>query len=100
MGEKKSRYSDEYLYNMALRRVREKRQFLTHLISYVAVNIFLIGINLFTNQYYSYYWFLYVTLAWGIGLLAHGVKLYTVLNLDEEAVEKEVERIKAKQLRK
>lgn len=48
-----------------------KRGFLSHLASYVIVNVFLISINLLTSP--GSLWFYWVILGWGIGLAFHFV---------------------------
>jgi uncharacterized membrane protein YczE len=90
------KYSEEELYRMAERRVHLRRDFLTHFVVYIAVNIFLAFINLFTSA--GYLWFLWVTFGWGIGIVSHGVDTYVKLNMDRGAVEKEVERLRSKGL--
>ncbi|MEM1655663.1 MAG: 2TM domain-containing protein [Nitrososphaerota archaeon] len=52
-----------------LRVSRARRDFLSHLISYIIVNAFLIFINLWTSP--GAIWFPWVLAAWGIGLAFH-----------------------------
>lgn len=47
---------------------QKQQGFRTHAMVFVAVMAVLIVVNLWTG---APYWFLYVLLAWGIGLLAH-----------------------------
>jgi hypothetical protein len=50
---------------------RFRRQaFKAHLIAYLAVNVFLIAINLLTSP--RYFWAIYPILGWGLGLFFHG----------------------------
>ena len=86
--------SEEELYRVAERRIKTKREFLTHLVMYVVVNIFLFFMNIFTSP--GYLWVLWVTFGWGIGIAAHGIDTYVKLNLDRTAVDREVERLKSK----
>lgn len=90
------KFSEEELYRMAEKRVHLRRDFLTHFVVYIAVNIFLAFINLFTAP--GYLWFLWVTFGWGIGIVSHGADTYVKLNMDRGAVEKEVERLRNKGL--
>lgn len=54
---------------------RFRRQaFKAHLISYAAVNVFLIAINLLTSP--SYFWAIFPLLGWGLGLFFHGLEAY------------------------
>jgi hypothetical protein len=47
----------------------EKRGFLSHLISYIIVNAFLVFVNLYTSP--KYLWFPWVIGGWGIGIAFH-----------------------------
>lgn len=56
-------------YEAAKKRVGEIKDFYTHVIVYVVVNIFLIVINLLTSP--GRYWFFFATIFWGFGLFMH-----------------------------
>ena len=58
----------------AKERIEELREFYTHLAAYVAVNVFLVLINLITSP--SYLWFVFPLLGWGIGLVIHAVTVF------------------------
>jgi hypothetical protein len=61
-------------YQRAKKQVEEIRGFYSNLIAYVAVNVFLMYINLrFSPQYL---WFLWSAGSWGIGLIFHGMKVF------------------------
>jgi len=47
-----------------------RQGFSAHLLSFVAVNSFLILLNLFTSP--SYFWAIFPLLGWGLGLFFHG----------------------------
>ncbi|MEA5616329.1 2TM domain-containing protein [Cronbergia sp. UHCC 0137] len=51
-----------------------KREFKSHLISFMGVNGLLILINLFTSP--GYFWAIFPILGWGLGLFFHGMKAY------------------------
>jgi hypothetical protein len=53
---------------------QRRREFKSHLVSFVAVNGFLVALNLFTSP--SYFWSVFPLLAWGLGLFLHGMKVY------------------------
>lgn len=55
--------------------VKDLRDFYSHLARWFGVSLFLCVINLITDP--AHLWFLYPTLGWGIGILAHGVKTYS-----------------------
>jgi uncharacterized membrane protein len=58
----------------AIKRVEELKDFYQHLQSYVAVNLILLLINLFTFS--EIIWVKYVAFFWGIGLLLHALRTF------------------------
>lgn len=72
-------------YQKASKQVKEIKGFYGHLTSYVIVLALLIYINLkFTPEYL---WFIWTMLGWGIGLLFHGMRVFSwfpFLNKDWE----------------
>ena len=65
---------DQETYNRAKARVEEIKGFYSHLMSYVGVNVMLIVINLLTSP--DKFWFYWVTIFWGFGVVSHGVKTF------------------------
>ena len=65
---------DQEVYQIARKRVEEKFGFYVHLSVYIAVNIFLIIINLSTST--QYLWFKWPLMGWGIGLFFHALKVF------------------------
>lgn len=61
-------------YKKAKSRVEELKGFYSHLITYIAVNIMLLVINLVTSP--NHLWFYWVTVVWGIGLIWHAISVY------------------------
>ncbi|WP_071191446.1 2TM domain-containing protein [Trichormus sp. NMC-1] len=55
---------------------QKRKEFKSHLISFIVINGFLILLNLFTSP--SYFWAIYPILGWGLGLLLHGIKTYMI----------------------
>lgn len=51
-----------------------RRDFRKHLISFIAVNLFLILLNLITTP--SYFWSIFPVLGWGVGLFFHWWNVY------------------------
>ena len=62
-------------YERAKKRVEELKGFYGHLIAYIVVNVFLAIVNLLTTP--GFWWFHFVTFFWGIGLVAHGLSVFT-----------------------
>lgn len=87
--------SDE-MYEKAAKRADEKIAFQRHLYSYICVNIILFVINAVTS--FGDWWFYWVTIFWGIGLIAHFLRVYGFGNSLEdkrdEMIEKELEKMK------
>ncbi|GIJ93288.1 2TM domain-containing protein [Capnocytophaga stomatis] len=61
-------------YKKAQERVMALKGFYNHLFSYIIINLFLVGLNLYQNP--SNLWCLWVVFAWGIGLVSHAFKVF------------------------
>ena len=86
---------DDPAYNQAKARVEAKLGFYRHALIYVLVNLLLLGINL--SELPEYLWVKWPVLGWGIGLLAHGVSIFTprwFRGQKERMIEREMERVK------
>ncbi|NNG21526.1 helix-turn-helix domain-containing protein [Telluria aromaticivorans] len=59
---------------IAFRKARRVRDYYLHLLIYLAANAGCIAINLFTNP--QTLWFVGLSLFWGIGLLAHTLRIF------------------------
>lgn len=89
--------SDDKLYRMAEKRADEKIAFYRHLYSYIAVNVFFIILNVVFSP--GKWWFYWVTVFWGIGLLIHFFKIFVLadkLNGEyrDKMIEKEMDKMK------
>ena len=89
--------SESELYSRAEKRVDEKMDFYRHLYSFVAVNIVLIVINVLFSR--GEWWFYWVTLFWGIGLVSHYLKTFVFFekfdeNYRDQMIEKEMEKMR------
>ena len=87
----------ESIYEIAEKRAEEKISFLMHLYSYLTVNFILFLVNFLTSP--NDWWFLWVVLFWGIGLISHFVRVFIIddkllKSYREKMVEKEVENIR------
>ena len=63
-----SGYSDEELFKLAKKRVKERNALIVHIVSYITVNIFLFFVAVFSR---GGLWNFYVLGGWGIGLACH-----------------------------
>lgn len=88
--------SDDSLYRRAEKRADEKIAFYKHLYSYIGVNIVLVIVNVFSSP--GNWWFYWVTVFWGIGLLFHFFKTFVFTSKLEDnrdkMIEKEMEKMR------
>ena len=84
-------------YEEAKKRVKELKDFYRNLITYAAVNILLIIINLITSP--NHLWFYWVTIFWGIGICLHASKVYILKGkfLGKNWEEKKIKEIMGKE---
>jgi 2TM domain len=66
---------DDIVYRRAKARVEARLGFYRHAMIYVAVNLFLIFLNLRHER--DHFWFQWPLLGWGIGLFWHGWNVYS-----------------------
>jgi uncharacterized membrane protein YecN with MAPEG domain len=88
---------DDERYEKAKKRVEELKKFYGNLVTYVAINIVLIIINLLTSP--GKLWFYWVTIFWGIALLLHASRVFILRGkfLGEEWEERKIKELMEKQ---
>ena len=64
----------ETLRDLAVRRLKAKQEFRSHLVSFLLVNTFLVVIWAMSGA--GFFWPAFVILSWGIGLGMHGWSAY------------------------
>lgn len=64
----------------AKKRVKAKKAFYQHLMSYAIINLFLIALNLITSP--GYFWFIFPLMGWGVGLAFHYVDVFGIPGFD------------------
>lgn len=77
----------------AKKRVKAKKSFYQHLMSYAIVNSFLFILNMITSP--GYLWFVFPMLGWGVGLAFHYVDVFGIPGFDilsKEWEDREIER--------
>jgi hypothetical protein len=85
--------SDEELRQQAIRSIKAKREFRTHLFVFVAVNLFLVGVWAFTGA--GFFWPIFPLLGWGIGLAIHAREAYGPgQRVTEDEIQSEIQRLK------
>ena len=53
---------------------QQQKGFKSHLFAFMAINGFLVLLNLVVSP--GYFWAIFPMLGWGLGLLLHGIKVY------------------------
>jgi 2TM domain len=53
---------------------QQRKGFKSHLFVFIAINSFLVILNLVVSP--GYFWAIFPMLGWGLGLLLHGIKVY------------------------
>lgn len=72
-------YTEEEIAK-AKKRVKAKKEFYQHLMTFAIVNFFLFALNLVTSP--SYFWFIFPLLGWGAGLAFHYVDVFGIPGFD------------------
>lgn len=84
--------ADENRRELAIERLKKKRDFKTHLVIYVAVNALLVGIWAASGTE-NFFWPVFVIFGWGIGLVANAWDAYGRKPISEEEVRREMDRL-------
>ena len=86
--------NEEELREKIRARVEVKLGFYIHLAVYSAVNVMLFLIWSFIG---GFPWFLFPLLGWGVGLLAHFLRVFANISITDKLVEKEYQNLTEKQ---
>lgn len=62
-------------YREAQKRVKRKKNFYKELMSYVAISLFLVFVNVFTSH--GYLWCLWAIVPWGFAMVMRGIQIAT-----------------------
>jgi hypothetical protein len=85
--------SEEQIYEEASKRVKEKKRFYNGLVTYLIVNAVLVVIWALSGR--GYPWFLWPLGIWGAFVLGDFLRIFVFTEKsDQEAIKKEVEKIK------
>ena len=77
---------------LARKRVQERRDFGSHVVAYVVINAFFIGVWAFTGA--GYFWPAWVLAGWGIGLVLHAWSIFFRRPITEADIDEELDRIR------
>jgi hypothetical protein len=80
------------LREQAIRSLRKKRDFRTHVVMYVLVNALLVGIWAITGA--GYFWPAWVLAGWGIAVIANAWEVYGRKPISEAEIARESERLR------
>jgi hypothetical protein len=81
---------DDELRTQARKRLEKKSDFAAHCVSYVVVNLMLVGVWALTGQ--GYFWPVWVMLGWGVGLVLHAWDTYFRRPITEAEIDRELGR--------
>ena len=87
-------YTDEELRKRARKAAEDRAGFYIHLGIYLAVNAFLISIWWFTGGISVFPWFIFVTVGWGIGIVAHGLGVFRGVSYVDRKTLEEYKKLK------
>jgi hypothetical protein len=89
--------TEQQLREVAIRRLKEKRDFLSHLLVYVVVNIGLWVVWTIdgARDGWEFPWPVFPTVFWGLFVLKHANDVYWGNTLREDRVQREVEALRA-----
>lgn len=88
---------DNEFYQIAKKKVKEKKRFYTHFTSWAVMSVFFILLNLFTSDVF---WAVFPILGWGVGLAFHAIRVYSVTygeDWEDREIKKEISKMKLKE---
>jgi hypothetical protein len=84
--------SEADLRQQAIRSLKKKQDFRSHVVAYVLVNALLVGIWAATGA--NFFWPIFPIIGWGIGLAFNAWDVYGRRPLNEEQIRREQERLR------
>ena len=85
----------EMLRARALKQLKKKREFHAHLVVFVLVNAFFVGIWAVTNSG-GFFWPVFLIGGWGIGLVMNAWDVYRGEDFTEEDIRREMARLRSR----
>ncbi len=90
--------TDEERYKIAKKRVKAKKEFYSHLTTFLVMGGFFLTLNLITSP--RAMWWYWPMLGWGIGVAMHGLKVFGLpgsgaggTDWEEREIQKEMDRM-------
>ena len=84
--------TDEELRRRAVKRLRARAGFWTHLLIYLTVNTFIVVIWAVTSG--GFFWPVFPIVLWGIGLIANAWDAFGPDLVSEDRIQREIERLR------
>jgi hypothetical protein len=84
---------DGELREVALKRLKKRRDFGAHLLTYIVVNAVIVGIWLTTGR--GGFWPMWVMMLWGIGLVLNAWDVFGRREITEADVRREMDKMRA-----
>lgn len=84
--------SEKALWDLAVRRLKEKQEFRGHVVAYILVNSFLVALWWISGA--GFFWPAFPMLGWGIGLGMHAWSAYGRSVATQDEIRQEMERIR------
>jgi 2TM domain len=84
--------TEQEIRDQAIQRLKKKRDFKTHVLMYVTVNVFLVVIWAIADS--GFFWPIFPILGWGIGVIANAWDVYGRKPISEEEIRREVDRLR------
>ena len=81
----------DMLRERAVKRLKKRRDFYTHLLVFTLVNAFIVAIWAVTGP--GFFWPIFPIVAWGIGLVMNAWDAFRDEDFDEEKIQREIRRI-------
>lgn len=79
---------DTELRNLAIKRLKKRRDFYGHVLIYALVNTFLVVIWAVTSG--GFFWPIFPMVGWGIAVVMNAWDVYFAQDVDEASIEREI----------
>ncbi|HZN20452.1 MAG TPA: 2TM domain-containing protein [Micromonosporaceae bacterium] len=80
------------LREMAIGRLRKRREFVQHLTVYAVINLALVLIWLMTTPG-GFFWPMFPLIGWGVGIVFHAIDVFGPAQPTEQKIEREMRRL-------
>jgi hypothetical protein len=93
-----SAMTDEQRRELAIQRIKARRDFRVHLVIYLIVNAALVAFWYVTSKdtegVLGFFWPIFSIVGWGIGLAVHAYTVYFPPSLTEDDIQREMKRLR------